>query len=148
MADEQRRLRETAEELQLAVRMVVRQMRLAASEGMSLSQVAALKQLHRLGPASAAELARAERIRPQSMIATVNALRAAGYVERTPDPIDGRRQIIALTESGRETVRERGEAGYGRLAELLAERLTEAERETLREAIVLLKRLADADAEA
>ncbi|MFD7031615.1 MarR family winged helix-turn-helix transcriptional regulator [Streptomyces sp. NPDC059917] len=146
MADEQRELRElreTAEDLQLAVRMVVRQMRVATSEGLSLSQVAALKQLDRCGPATAAELARAERIRPQSMIATVNALRAAGYVERSADPTDGRRQIIALTESGRDTVRERREAGYERLAELLAERLSEPERATLREAIGLLKRLAE-----
>ncbi|MER5733685.1 MarR family transcriptional regulator [Streptomyces sp. NPDC002138] len=143
MADAQRELRETAAELQLAVRMVVRQMRVAASGGLSLSQVAALKQLAHHGPATAAELARAEGIRPQSMIATVNALRAAGYVERTADPTDGRRQIIALTESGRDTVRARGEAGYERLAELLAERLTEPERATLREAIGLLKRLAE-----
>ncbi|MFI5979432.1 MarR family winged helix-turn-helix transcriptional regulator [Streptomyces sp. NPDC051555] len=146
MADEQRELRElreTAEDLQLAVRMVVRQMRVATSEGLSLSQVAVLKQLDRCGPATAAELARAERIRPQSMIATVQALRAAGYVERSADPTDGRRQIIALTESGRDTVRERREAGYERLAELLAERLSEPERATLREAIGLLKRLAE-----
>ncbi|MET9701208.1 MarR family transcriptional regulator [Streptomyces sp. NPDC006529] len=143
MSDDQRELRETAEDLQLAVRMVVRQMRVAASGGLSLSQVAALKQLEQHGPATAAELARAERIRPQSMIATVNALRAAGYVERSADPTDGRRQIITLTESGRATVHERREAGYGRLAELLADRLTGAERTTLREAIRLLKRLAD-----
>ncbi|WP_330333722.1 MarR family transcriptional regulator [Streptomyces sp. NBC_00536] len=143
MADEQRELRETAEDLQLAVRMVVRQMRVAASGGLSLSQVAVLKQLDHHGPATAAELARAERIRPQSMIATVNALRAAGYIERTADPTDGRRQIVALTESGIACVRECREAGYGRLAELLAERLTEAEHATLREAIGLLKRLAE-----
>ncbi|MFJ7209097.1 MarR family winged helix-turn-helix transcriptional regulator [Streptomyces sp. NPDC098789] len=146
MADEQRELRElreTAEDLQLAVRMVVRQMRAATSEGLSLSQVAVLKQLDSRGPATAAELARVERIRPQSMIATVHALRAAGYVERSADPTDGRRQIIALTESGRDTVRERREAGYERLAELLAERLSEPERATLREAIGLLIRLAE-----
>ncbi|MFD8982600.1 MarR family winged helix-turn-helix transcriptional regulator [Streptomyces sp. NPDC059564] len=123
--------------------MLVRQMRAAAGGGLSLSQMSVLKRLDRLGEATAADLARAEKIRPQSVIATVNSLRADGYVTRTPHPTDGRRLLISLTDRGRALVGERREAGHGRLAELMSERLTPEERRRLAEAVPLLRRLAE-----
>ncbi|MER5811227.1 MarR family transcriptional regulator [Streptomyces sp. NPDC002033] len=135
--------RDTAEELQLALGMLVRQMRAATGGGISLSQMSVLKRLDRLGEATSADLARAEKIRPQSLIATVNSLRADGYVTRTPHPTDGRRLLVSLTDRGRALVRERREAGHGRLAELMAERLTPGERRLLAEAVPLLRRLAE-----
>ncbi|MGW7099560.1 MarR family winged helix-turn-helix transcriptional regulator [Streptomyces sp. NPDC054838] len=137
------RPRDTAEELQLALGMLVRQLRAAAGGGVSLSQMSVLKRLDRLGPCTASELARAERIRPQSVIATVNSLQAEGHVARSPHPTDGRRQLIALTEEGRAFVRRRREAGHGRIAELIAERLSPAEQRLLAEAVPLLRRLAE-----
>ncbi|MFG2616301.1 MarR family winged helix-turn-helix transcriptional regulator [Streptomyces sp. NPDC048507] len=136
-------LRDTAGDLQLALGMLVRQMRAATGGGISLSQMSVLKRLDRLGEATCADLARAEKIRPQSLIATVNSLRADGYVTRTPHPTDGRRLLVSLTERGRALVRERREAGHGRLAELMAERLSPGERALLAEAVPLLRRLAD-----
>ncbi|HEY0780561.1 MAG TPA: MarR family transcriptional regulator [Gemmatirosa sp.] len=53
--------------------------------------------LERDGPASVAELARAEGVRPQSMGATVAVLEAAGLVDGTPDPTGGRRTVLSLT---------------------------------------------------
>ncbi|MCX4524611.1 MULTISPECIES: MarR family winged helix-turn-helix transcriptional regulator [unclassified Streptomyces] len=135
--------RDTAEELQLALGMLVRQLRTAADGGVSLSQVSVLKRLDRLGPSTASELARAEKIRPQSVIATVNTLQAGGHVVRTPHPTDGRQLLISLTPGGRAFVRERREAGHGRIAELIAERLTPAEQRLLAEAVPLLRRLAE-----
>ncbi|MET8752422.1 MarR family transcriptional regulator [Streptomyces sp. NPDC004667] len=132
-----------AEELQMAVGMLVRQVRAATGGGISLSQMSVLKRLDRLGSATAADLARAEKIRPQSLIATVNSLRAEGYVTRAPHPTDGRRLLVSLTDRGRALVRERREAGHGRIAELMAGRLTAEELRLLAEAVPLLRRLAE-----
>ncbi|MCX5072398.1 MarR family transcriptional regulator [Streptomyces sp. NBC_00513] len=137
------RLRDTAEELQLALGMLVRQMRAAAGGGISLSQMSVLKRLDRLGPCTASELARAEKIRPQSVIATVNSLQAEGLVVRTPHPTDGRRRPISLTPEGRALVSERREAGHGRLAELIVERLSPAEQRMVADVVPLLRRLAE-----
>ncbi|MFE3761736.1 MarR family winged helix-turn-helix transcriptional regulator [Streptomyces sp. NPDC059104] len=132
-----------AEELQMAVGMLVRQVRAATGGGISLSQMSVLKRLDRLGSATAADLARAEKIRPQSLIATVNSLRAEGYVTRAPHPTDGRRLLVSLTDRGRALVRERREAGHGRIAELMAGRLSAEELRLLAEAVPLLRRLAE-----
>lgn len=144
MAGEQQ-LQGVAEELQLAVGLLVRHMRMeSAGSGVTLSQISVLKRLDREGPATVTALAQAEQIRPQSLNATVSSLQISGHVERTAHPTDGRRKVIALTEQGRRFVRERKEAGHGRLADLMADRLTPAERQTVAEAIPLLRRLAEA----
>ncbi|MFD9723100.1 MarR family winged helix-turn-helix transcriptional regulator [Streptomyces sp. NPDC059072] len=135
--------RDIAEELQLAIGMLVRRIRAATGGGVSLSQMSVLKRLDRLGPSTATDLAQAEKIRPQSVIATVNSLQAEGYVTRSPHPTDGRRLVIALTPQGEALVRERREAGQGRIAELIAERLSPAEQRLLAEAVPLLRRLSD-----
>jgi DNA-binding MarR family transcriptional regulator len=46
------------------------------------------------------ELAERAHTTKQAMRYTVNQLEEAGYVERVPDPIDGRAKIIRLTERG------------------------------------------------
>ncbi|MEV6953823.1 MarR family transcriptional regulator [Streptomyces sp. NPDC051183] len=135
--------RDIAEELQHAIGMLVRQMRGATSGGVSLSQMSVLKRLDRTGPSTASDLARAEKIRPQSVIATVNALQADGYVTRIPHPTDGRRMFVTLTAEGQTLVDERRRAGHGRIAELIAERLTPAEQQLLAGAVPLLRRLAE-----
>lgn len=136
-------LQETAEELALSLGLLVRRLRAEAStSGLTLSQEAALKRLEREGPRTAAELARAEQVRPQSMLATVGALLAEGLIARTPHPEDGRQLLISLTEPARTLLRERRAAGRGRLVELIATRLDPAEQQTLHEAAGLLRRLA------
>ncbi|MGW6685365.1 MarR family transcriptional regulator [Streptomyces sp. NPDC054961] len=140
-----RQIQGVAEELQLALGLLLRDMRMAsAGSGVTLSQISVLKRLDREGPATVTALAQAEKIRPQSLNATVSGLQVSGYVERTAHPTDGRRKVIALTERGRRFVRERKEAGHGRLAGLMADRLTPAERRTVAEAIPLLRRLGEA----
>lgn len=46
------------------------------------------------------ELAEQAQITKQSMGALVNYVEACGYVERVPDPRDGRAKIVRLTERG------------------------------------------------
>lgn len=133
-----------AEELQLTLGLLVRQVRAAsAADGVTLSQTSVLKHLAREGSTTAVELARAEKVRPQSVIATVNALQEQGFVARTPHPTDGRQLLIALTAQGREFLRKRQATGLGLLAQLMTERFTPAEQQTLAAAIPLLRRLAE-----
>ncbi|MFI1972092.1 MarR family winged helix-turn-helix transcriptional regulator [Streptomyces cinnamoneus] len=137
-------LREVAEDLQQAVSSLVRQVRQAsAPQGVTLSQVALLKRLDREGPHTVAELARAEKVRHQSMLATVNSAEAAGLVERSPHPTDGRQVLISLSSDGHTFLTERRQAGHDRLTSLLAERLTPDELQTVARTAALLKRLAE-----
>jgi DNA-binding MarR family transcriptional regulator len=46
------------------------------------------------------ELAERSHTSKQAMRYTINQLEGAGYVERLPDPTDGRAKIISLTERG------------------------------------------------
>jgi DNA-binding MarR family transcriptional regulator len=51
------------------------------------------------------ELAERTHTTKQALLYTINQLEAAGYVERVPDPTDGRAKIIRLTERGWEARR-------------------------------------------
>jgi DNA-binding MarR family transcriptional regulator len=88
-------------------------------------------------------LAAAERVRPQSMGQTVAELESQGLIERHPDPADGRRSLLELTDAGRTELREDRGRREGWLAEALEESFTEEEREVLDEAVCLLGRLAE-----
>jgi DNA-binding MarR family transcriptional regulator len=51
------------------------------------------------------ELAERAHTTKQAMLYTVNRLEEAGYVERVPDPADGRAKVIRLTQRGWEVRR-------------------------------------------
>jgi DNA-binding MarR family transcriptional regulator len=53
-------------------------------------------------PMSAAELARAQGVRAQTMSATVQGLEEAGYIRREADPADGRRTVLHATDAAAE----------------------------------------------
>ncbi|MFX0575284.1 MarR family winged helix-turn-helix transcriptional regulator [Nocardia nepalensis] len=133
-----------AEELQSVVGALVRRMR-AVSPGreLSLSQVSVLKRLDREGPATVADLARADKLRHQSMAATVATLVDRGLLRRTTDSFDLRRKLLTLTEGGRALLTERRMTGQEHLAELIGDRLNAAERERVAASLVLLRRLLD-----
>src|SRR5690348_4260455 len=78
---------------------LVRRMRAAAAQHeLSLTESAVLARLDREGPATTAELARAEGMRPQSMSTAIAGLEERGFIERRPHPSDGRQVHIALTD--------------------------------------------------
>jgi DNA-binding MarR family transcriptional regulator len=84
-----------------AVGLLVRRVRAAAaSHEVSLTESAVMARLAREGPATTAELARAEGMKPQSMGTTIAALEEMGMVERKPHPSDGRQVNIQLTAKG------------------------------------------------
>jgi DNA-binding MarR family transcriptional regulator len=133
-----------ANDLRLVLGRLIRRLR-AERRGLTLGQVTVLGRLDREGPAGTSDLAAGERVRPQSMAATVAALAAAGLVERRPDPVDRRRILIALTEHGRETLAADRRRRDAWLAEALQNDLSERELAVLAEAATLLARIADSE---
>jgi DNA-binding MarR family transcriptional regulator len=129
-----------ASELRVVLGRTIRRLRMEYRFG--LTQVAVLGRLDREGPMSTGELARAERVRPQSMSQTLADLEAEGLVSRTPDERDGRRTLVALTETGREALEHDRMAREGWLAQALAG-FTPDEQDTLQRAIGLLSRITE-----
>ena len=99
--------------------------------------------MYKEGQAYTSELAGAERVRSQSMTATLAALDRLGYLERSPDPEDGRRQVITLTQTGRARAARGRQARQEWLAATIQDLYTEAERRTINEALTLLERITD-----
>lgn len=56
------------------------------------------------GARTASELGRHLGVSKQAAAKTIAALRQLGYVESEPDPADGRRQLLRVTDRGREMV--------------------------------------------
>jgi DNA-binding MarR family transcriptional regulator len=102
-----------------------------------------LARLDRTRPSTSSALARLEQISPQSMGATLGSLEAHGYVARHPDPEDGRRVLLSVTEAGRQVLRDHRNAKTKRLAKVLAASFTGAELEQLAAATPLIERLAE-----
>ncbi len=128
------------------VRAVISRMRrriLKASEveDLTLSQGSVLARLADRGGVTASELAAAEGMRHQSMTATVASLASMGLVQRHPDPDDGRRLLITLTDEGARRVEEGRQVRTEWLAERLQNRCTEEERRTVIAAMTVLERL-------
>jgi DNA-binding MarR family transcriptional regulator len=111
------------------------------TEGLSPSQTSALSRLSKDGPASTSDLAAAEGVRHQSMAATLAVLDERGLVARQPDPGDGRRQLVSVTEAGHAFLDDKRRAGEEWLARSLQARYTEQERQQLIVALALLDRL-------
>jgi len=99
-----------------------------------------MARLARDGPATTADLARAEGMKPQSMGATIAALEEMGIVERSPHPTDGRQVNIALTAKGAAVRKSAKGARWAWLAQAIAQ-LDEQDRETLFAAGEIMKRL-------
>ena len=131
-----------ADELQLVVGALVRQMRsVSPRRDISLSQVSILKRLDREGPRTVAELARLDKITHQSVTVLVNALVGRGMVRRVSDQDDLRRRLLVITSDGMQLLAERREAGLENLANVIADRLSDAERALLSQALPLMRRL-------
>jgi DNA-binding MarR family transcriptional regulator len=60
-----------------------------------------LATLDEYGPASQADLGRRTGIHFSDVVAATNDLAGHGFVERTPDPTDRRRNIVTITPAGR-----------------------------------------------
>jgi DNA-binding MarR family transcriptional regulator len=131
-----------ASSLRLAVMRLARRMRSERSDSsLTLSQLAALATLDRRGPLTPRELAAAERVSPPSMTRIASSLEAAGLVTRTDHPSDGRQVLLAVAPAGAALLREDRRRRDAWLAQRLRD-LSPADRDVLRQAVLVLDRLA------
>jgi DNA-binding MarR family transcriptional regulator len=100
-----------------------------------------LGHLQRKSAMSINDLAAAERVRPQSMSLTVQALETAGLVGRKRHPTDGRATIIQLTRKGEKTLEAIFAVREDWLNAVIHEKLSEKEREDLQKGLSLIKRI-------
>ena len=130
--------------LRVSIGLLLRRLRQTRSDGeLTLPESSALTRLDRGGPATASALAKLEQISPQSMGATLGALEAKGLIERRPDPGDGRRAVLSVTDAGSRLLRDKRNARTERLAKALSAGFTPAEIQLLAAASPLLERLAE-----
>lgn len=126
-----------------AVGLLLRRVRAAAaSHELSLTEAAVMARLAKDGPATTADLARAEGMKPQSMGTTVAALEEMGMVERKPHPTDGRQVNIELTAKGADVRNRAKDAKRTWLVQAITQ-LDKQEQATLFAAGEIIKRLAE-----
>jgi DNA-binding MarR family transcriptional regulator len=110
-----------AEALLASLGVLVRRVRqVPPGGGLTMPERTALSLLSRLGPTTSSALAREVQITAQAMGATLTALRDRGLVDRHPDPQDGRRVVLSVTEAGTQSLKDKRNAR----TELLAQALT------------------------
>lgn len=136
---------EVAGALQASVRLLVQRLRQSPAVGDDLtsSETSALARLSMNGPSSPSDLAKLERISPQSMGATVAALERRDLVRRAADPNDGRRTILSLTVAGEALHQSRRSARNESLVQALGSDFTRIELKQLLVATHLIERLAE-----
>ena len=131
-----------AHDLRLSVMRLSRRLRnQRVDRSVTLTHLSALSSLQRHGPMSPGELAAHERVQPPSMTRVVVALEGMGLVSRTPHPTDGRQVVIDLTPAAVDLLAEEARAREAWLAGQL-QQLSAEERVTLREAAVIMDKLA------
>ena len=133
---------QAAIELRAVVGRLLRGFREAgADDALTPAQASALMRLGKGGVSTVSTLAAAEKVRPQSMAATVEGLETLGLVTRTQDPNDGRRQIIDVTVSGWERIEGAKASAAAWLETTLAAELSPAELRVIHEATAILERV-------
>ncbi|MGW2869772.1 MarR family winged helix-turn-helix transcriptional regulator [Kitasatospora sp. NPDC001225] len=131
---------ELAADLRAALGSLVRSLR--ESDELPQNQAAVLGLLVRdERSCTIAELAALQRVRHQSMARTVALMTEAGLVVQQPHPTDGRKLLVTATGAGRTALLDQRARREHRIATAIESRLDPAERDRLRAAVDLLRRL-------
>lgn len=135
---------ETAARLRLAIVRTARRLRQEATGGeggtLSPTLTAALATVEMHGPLTPSELADRERVKRPTATRTIANLEAAGLIERTADPVDGRACLVSATGAGAALLKRL----RGRKNAYIAKRLNHLdadEIETLERAAGILERM-------
>ncbi len=105
------------------------------------SQISVLLRLEKDGPATVSGLARAEGVRPQSMSSIVTVLQETGLVTGIPDPEDGRKTLMSLSDECETLLRENRAARQDWLTTVILQKLSAQEQKQLTTTLKLLSRL-------
>jgi len=133
-----------ATKLRRSVTRLARRLRgLRSDHGISGSRLAILGWLFRAGkPMTATDLAKLERLQPQSLTRIIAELDEQRLIRRTPDETDRRQILIEITQAGQELLIIDAYRQDRWLREVMLARMTRAEREILLIAAELLDQLA------
>ena len=134
-------LPDLAQQLHSAAIHLLRRLRRSDDQmGLSGPRASALSVLVFGGPASLAQLAKAEQVKPPTMARLVDALEAAGLARRDADKSDLRAVRIRATAKGRKLLLEGRARRLNQLTKML-EAATASERAALTSAVGTLQRL-------
>jgi DNA-binding MarR family transcriptional regulator len=126
-----------------SVGLLVRRVRAeGAQDQLSWTETTVMKRLAKDGPATTADLARAEGVKPQSMGTIVATLEDLEFVTRKPHPTDGRQMNIEITAKGLAAWKTSKDAKHTWMTQSIA-KLTDEERATLFAAGEIMRRLAE-----
>lgn len=133
---------EQSSELRIATFRLARRLRAEKADGeLSDAHFSVLAGLHVHGSETLTALADREGVSAPSMNRTVNCLEEWGYIERIADESDRRKVIVALTDTGHETVKNTVKKRDRWLHQQLRA-LSPEDRATLAAATDLMRRLA------
>jgi DNA-binding MarR family transcriptional regulator len=125
------------------VGMLVRKVRtFSVSDEMSWTETAVLRRLTVDGPATTAELARVQGMKPQSMRTIVAELERLGMVVRRSHPTDGRQVNLELTAKGAAVSKRTGDAKRTWVVQAIAQ-LPSEEQETLFASGEIMRRMVE-----
>lgn len=111
---------------------------LLADVGLHPGQEFLLSTLDAHGPLSVGELAARLGVEQPTVTRTLGRIDDRGWVVRTPDPDDGRRVLLSLTDAGRDVLARAGEA-WTRLEAETTATLTREEAALLRDLLVRVR---------
>ena len=134
----------TADAIRRAVALMQRRLRTQrADHGVSASKLVILGRLNRAAaPLPATELARLERLAPQSLTRIMADLETSHFITRTSSESDRRQTLVAITAEGRKLLAVDALRQNAWIAGALAANFSETERGLLDLAAPLLDRLA------
>jgi DNA-binding MarR family transcriptional regulator len=124
-------LTDLAARLRMAIVRTSRRLRQEAAEAgseLTPTAVSALATVERHGPLTPSELAAIERIKRPTATRILRVLVEGGFVDRAPDPADGRSALLNLNAAGRDRLRRL----RGRKNAYLARRMRDLPDEDLR----------------
>ena len=99
-----------------------------------------LKTMASSGPLRVTEVASSVNLDPSTVSRHLSQMERSGLIDRTPDPADGRAQLVAVSAEGRQQL----EAAFARRRELLARSLADWDPHDLAEFERLLNKFARA----
>ena len=127
----------------MSVARLNRRMRRERRSELTPTQLSVLGAVALLGPATPGSIASHEQVRPPSVTRMLNQLTESGYIRRLPDPQDGRQVLVEISDEGHARLAQERQRRDAWLQEQL-DQLSDSERELLRAAAPLLRRIAEA----
>jgi DNA-binding MarR family transcriptional regulator len=117
-----------------------------SSHGVNASQLSMLGHLYRAKQSmTAADLARLERLQPQSLSRIIAELDEQGLIRRRQDGSDRRQLLIEITRAGKDLLVQDADRQSKWLANLMTTQLSKAERDIISVAADLLDEVAEQD---